>query len=274
MADQTKNAGNIGDIVKHAIVPAMTEEFSLAHPAGWLYVETHAGFYDYPMPDDWKGEQKRAVGVLDKSGRVAELGPYGKVLAMCSTARVYPGSIRVVDEALAGNSSLQGIYGRDVGAKQVASFQGRSSRIHVNQGDGYQIAADLPAGPRLILADPFWDDKDELKRVKHLLDEELSVIVWYPLSKRSEAFRGWHRDSRLCSVELEFAFHDSTNGWAEQDQKGAGMTFQGIPPAAFDRAVDVARILQSIFTGRTVSYEKGDRDVSLELRVFQGPLRP
>jgi 23S rRNA A2030 N6-methylase RlmJ len=259
MADQTKNAGNIGDVIKHAIVPAATEEFSRVHPGGWLYVETHAGFYHYPKPDAWKGEQKRSVGVIEQSGRVAELGPYGRVLA---------------DDASAGDVSLKAIYGRDVGAEQVASFRRRSSRIHVSQDDGYQVGAGLPGVPRLILVDPFWDDKGELKRVRQLLSEEPSVMVWYPLSKRSAAFRSWQRDSRLCSIELEFAFHDSTNGWAEQDQKGAGLTFQGIPPAAFDRAVEVARVLQSIFAGRVVSYEGSDRDVSLELRVFQGRLKP
>jgi len=270
MADQTKNAGNIGDIIKHAIVPAVAEVFGHGHPGGWVYAETHAGFYDYPTSGGWKGEQKRAVGVIEQSGRVAELGPYGRVLANCLTAGVYPGSIRVVDDSLADLPSVIGIYGRDVGDKQVASFQGRSGRVHVDPGDGYQIASVLPAAPRLILADPFWDAPDELNRVQRLLGDEPRVIVWYPLSRRSEAFRVWHRDARLYSVELTYAYHDAANGWAGQDQKGAGLAFQGIPTGGFDRAVDLARILQSIFAGRTVSYSGGDRDVSLELRVFQG----
>lgn len=270
MADQQKNAGNIGDVIKHALVPAVTNVFGRDHPKGWEYVETHAGYYDYPRPCEWKGEQKRAIGVVEQSGRAAELGPYGGVLASCSAAGVYPGSIRVIDDALASDTTLHGIYGWDVGPKQVASFQGQSTRIHVSQRDGYLAAGGLPSKPRLVLADPFWDDKDELKRVRHLLKEEPSVIVWYPLSKRSEAYRSWQRECSLCSIELEFAFHDSRSGWAEQDQKGAGLTFQGISVSAYDRAVDMARVLQSIFAGRIVSYEKSDRDVSLELRVFQG----
>jgi 23S rRNA A2030 N6-methylase RlmJ len=270
MADQTKNAGNIGDVVKHAIVPAAAEVFGHEHPGGWVYAETHAGFYDYLTPGGWKGEQKRAVGVIEQSGRVAELGPYGRVLANCLATGVYPGSIRIVDEAFADLPSLTGIYGRDVGDEQVDSFQGRSSRVHVGRGDGYEIASALPPAPRLILADPFWDDPAELNRVQRLLGGEPSVMVWYPLSRRSEAFRVWHRNARLCSVELAFAFHDAANGWAGQDQKGAGLAFQGIPPAGFDRVVGLARILQSVFAGRTVSYAGGDRDVSLDLRVFQG----
>lgn len=270
MADQTKNAGNIGDVIKHAIVPAVATDFGRGHPGGWVYAESHAGFYDYPTPRRWKGEQKRAVGVIEQSGRMAELGPYGRVLASCLAAGVYPGSIRVVNESSAGLPFLIGIYGRDLGTKQVDSFQGRSRRVHVGSGDGYQIASVLPAAPRLILADPFWDDPKELTRVQRLLNDEPHVMVWYPLSKRSAAFRVWHRHARLCSVELAFAFHDAANGWAGQDQKGAGLAFQGIPQAGFDRAVDLARILQSIFAGRTVSYSVAARDVSLELRVFQG----
>src|SRR4051794_41144808 len=105
MADQRQNAGNIGDIIKHSLLPPLIEGFCSEQQSEWVYSETHAGFYDYPLSllkdgEMWKGERAWSIGLVDRLAKFNQLGAYGRELAKSFEDNVYPGSLRIVDATI------------------------------------------------------------------------------------------------------------------------------------------------------------------------------
>ena len=99
MADQLRNAGNIGDVFQHSLLPVLVAGFDASQSGDWVYCETHAGYYDYPLSllkDDtsWKGERAWSVGVLHRTNSIDLLADYGSQLADGITSGVYPGSLK------------------------------------------------------------------------------------------------------------------------------------------------------------------------------------
>lgn len=256
MADQRRNAGNIGDVVKHAILPHFVLSHGASQESDWAYCETHAGFYDYSLDllkdgASWKGERAWSVGILESSGQLDALGAYGKELQKGLKAGVYPGSIRVV-ASLSDPARPSRILGWDIGEEQVASFAGCSDSIVVKNADGYGSIESLSEKNRLVFCDPFWTAKEETSKVIALVERESAVIVWYPLSQNTESFRKWSELQSHSIVEVRFHnYVGGKNGWAGQDMQGSGMMVKGLPESAIDGAIEVGRRLQAIFDGKT-----------------------
>ncbi len=254
MADQRRNAGNIGDVIKHALLPQLAIGFDSRQTTAWTYCETHAGFYDYPLSllkdgDGWKGERAWSIGVVQQSRCMNELGGYGAELARSLDAGVYPGSIRVIESALPA-SRLDRLVGWDIGAEQVASYASKSARIVVQMGDGYNSVQSLQVDPRLVFCDPFWTEAGEAEKAKALVSRENAAIVWYPLSKNTLSFRGWAAQQPYPSLEIRYrCWTANKNGWAGQDMQGAGLLMKGLPDEAVQEALSISKILKSIFEG-------------------------
>lgn len=265
MADQRKNAGNIGDIVKHAILPELVSCFDKQQKANWVYCETHAGFYDYPLEllrtkeGNWSGERAWGIGLIQPQHHHL-LGLYGNQLAVNLRRDVYPGSICLVD-AIASNNAT--ICGRDKEPGQVASYLGKSKRIEVSNGDGYLITHDMQKTERLVFCDPYWNAKQEAEKVQTLLEKEESVVVWYPLSSYTVPYRKWQQRSAYSFIEVEFIdFKPRKGGWSGQrNMKGAGLTMKGLPPEALILARGIGMVLKDIFAG------KADKGRRFDLRV-------
>ena len=85
MADQRKNAGNIGDVVKHAILPELVSIFDSDQAGEWIYCESHSGFYEYPIDllrnteGDRSGERALGIGLIQQE-HYQRLGLYGREL--------------------------------------------------------------------------------------------------------------------------------------------------------------------------------------------------
>jgi 23S rRNA A2030 N6-methylase RlmJ len=257
MADQRRNAGNIGDVIKHALLPQLALGFDSRQTATWTYCETHAGYYDYPLTllkdgQCWKGERAWSIGVVQRSGRMNELGRYGTELARSFEAGVYPGSMRIIDSALAA-SRLDRLVGWDIGAEQVDSYVSKSARIVVERGDGYNSVTSLQAESRLVFCDPFWTEAAETEKAKSLVSRENAAIVWYPLSANARSFREWAAQQPYPSLEIRYrCWRANKNGWAGQDMQGAGLLIKGLPDEAIQGALSISRVLQSIFEGQRV----------------------
>lgn len=265
MADQRKNAGNIGDVVKHAILPELVSFFDKQQKANWVYCETHAGFYDYPLDllhsktGHWSGERAWGIGLIQPDHH-QRLGLYGNQLGVSFHHRVYPGSICLVDAVASKNAT---ICGRDIGNEQVESYLGISERIKVSNGDGYLITHDMPQTARFVFCDPFWEGKMEAEKVQTLLEKEEAVVVWYPLSTDTVPYRKWQQKTTYSFIEVEFIdYKPRKGGWSGQgDMKGAGLTIKGLPPEALIRAREIGMVLKDIFAGKT------DKGRLFDLRV-------
>lgn len=267
MADQRKNAGNIGDVVKHSILPELVSLFDKHQQGKWIYCETHAGFYEYPLSllrtakGDWSGERAWGIGLI-QSHHYQSLGHYGQQLGVNVPRGFYPGSICLIDAVISKNASIRG---RDIKEEQVASYHGKSHRIDVAEGDGYLMTHEMPNVPRLVFCDPFWKDSQETSKAQLLLESEASIVVWYPLSKETMQYRKWQRNTNYSSVEIEFIdYKPRKGGWSGQgDMKGAGLTIKGLPPGSILRAREVGLALREIFAGQMAKGRKFDLRVTV-----------
>lgn len=266
MADQRKNAGNIGDVVKHSILPELVSLFDQHQQDKWIYCETHSGFYEYPLgllrtvTGDWSGERAWGIGLIEPQ-HYQLLGLYGQKLGIDLPRGFYPGSICLIDAIISTNAT---IVGRDIKKEQVASYQGKSKRIGVAEGDGYQMVQELPSLPRLVFCDPYWKDSQEAKRAQALVDNEESVVVWYPLSTETVQYRKWQQRTTLGFIEIEFIdYKPRKDGWSGQgDMKGAGLTVKGLPSQSILRAWGIGMALRSIFAGQSKKGRKFDLRVT------------
>ncbi|RCS47657.1 23S rRNA (adenine(2030)-N(6))-methyltransferase RlmJ [Bremerella cremea] len=166
---------------------------------------------------------------------------------------LYPGSLKIVDEAILSTKLTQ-ILGWDIGGAQVASYLNKSGRITVEDGDGYSSANAVTHSPKLIFCDPFWSEKAEVTNVQGLLEQEPHVIVWYPISENTEGFRKWLSVETHSFIEVHFRHWKANRlGWAGQDSRGAGLMMKGLNDESFTQAVTLARTLKNIFEGQTHS---------------------
>ena len=179
MADQRKNAGNIGDVVKHSLLPPLVTAYGDSFAGDWTYCETHAGYYDYPLSmlkegGAWKGERAWSVGVLEQSGQLHTLGEYGRELSDSLKEGVYPGSIRLI-ASLSGPARPTRIVGWDIGEPQVKSFSGRDEAVTVALQDGYSSVVTLK-------------DEEEARVLRSILDRR----------RRKPQGSGTHREGIRC----------------------------------------------------------------------------
>lgn len=175
MADQRRHAGNLGDVVKHAIWVDVARAWQARQP-GARWVETHAGFHHYTAAslgaDAWDAGRAPTLGPLsDALAAGTDLGVLGAVLAGWLPHRRYPGSLVAVAEAAPGLA----LRGFDLGADQVASFVG-DDRMEVTRGDGFAGVA----GADVVVCDPFWDDAQTWSQVADLSNRVDALLVWFP----------------------------------------------------------------------------------------------
>jgi 23S rRNA A2030 N6-methylase RlmJ len=264
--------------VKHSLLPPLITSYGDSLAGDWTYCETHAGYYVYPLSmlkngGDWRGERAWSVGVLEQSGQLHTLGEYGRELSGSLKMGVYPGSIRLI-ASLAAPARPTRILGWDIGEAQVESFSGQDSSVTVSLHDGYSSVDFLEEEKRLVFCDPFWTDAAESSKVQALIEKESAVVVWYPLSRSTDAFRAWLGREPHPTIEMRFRHYvPNRNGWAGQDSQGAGMMLKGLPPSAFDAGIEMAKRLENRTHEGKERREKGklivpkNRNISLQVTV-------
>ncbi len=273
MSDQSKNAGNIGDIFKHSVLPELVLLWLRSNPemSDPTYLETHAGSYRYPLhklkkknTDDWRGGRAWSLGVLAKAIQGGGFGVYGDALRSELDSGFYPGSMRLAELAAAYTDRDFSIAGFDLGPEQVESYREASGRGSVVQGDGYEGVDSVPC-PRLIFCDPFWGREtalDDSRKCQELLEDSSPCIVWYPLMGTARAFREWLRDNQIPRAELRFIHYKAPSPWSTRDLKGSGIAYQGLPPElAAETISHVAQRLMGAFKGERQPH--GDRHLDL-----------
>jgi 23S rRNA A2030 N6-methylase RlmJ len=263
MADQRRNAANIGDVIKHALLPEFVLDAATLRPDLPIhYIETHAGFYGYSehllknKEGEWSGERAWSLGaVLEFLKQGGDLGDYGEVLRRATKVCpfMYPGSLKLVAEVL---PETQGtcLAGFDIGCAQVRSFP---PSIDVKRGDGYDRALRVlrstkTARTALIFVDPFWSDEQadcDLHEIIGLANEAAGIVVWYPVSRGCSDWRSRLLKSGFRSLEFRYE-HYKVAPWAGQDLKGAGMAFRGFSNEVKNRLSAQSSRLVAAFAGR------------------------
>lgn len=263
MPDQRRNAANIGDVIKHSLLPELVLDAARHCPDGAVhYVETHAGFYDYSehllrnQQGQWSGERAWSLGiVLDHLRSGGDLGAYGEHLRQMIDVFpfVYPGSLKLVGAILAERKGRH-FAGFDLGDEQVRSFP---ASFNVKSGDGYdgtlEFLRSAAVGEPVVFVDPFWTDEQaarDLHEITRLANQARAIAVWYPLTKQYRDWRSCLLEHGFRALELRY-MHYGVRPWAGQDLRGAGMAFRGFSNAVHDRLCSQSRRLVAAFAGRS-----------------------
>lgn len=195
------HAGNFADAVKHLVLIELLEALK-RKPAPFLYLETHAGRGEYPLPPP--GEQPGSEFDLG-FGRLAHARAGTQpaaLVAYVDTVRrltdaakspIYPGSPRIATSLLRpGDRAV--LYERQPDeAAALRKVLDRRPGVTVHHGDGYAgLRAHLPPPERrgLVLIDPAYEAQEgEFDAILDALRDSLQrwasgvYAIWYPIKR-------------------------------------------------------------------------------------------
>ena len=196
------HAGNIGDVLKHAVLTLALEELH-RKPASIFLLDTHAGLGLYDLASfeaEKTGEWQSGIGALlnaDAPEAAAYLAIVG-ALNPDGALRTYPGSPAIA-AALArpGDRAILCELHPDDAAILRRWAKGRPG-ISVHERDGYEaLGAFLPPPEArgLILVDPPYEAPDEYQRLAdavvagHRKWPAGRWLIWHPVKDRAPVWR-------------------------------------------------------------------------------------
>jgi 23S rRNA (adenine2030-N6)-methyltransferase len=263
------HAGNFADVMKHVVLVQLLRALQ-RKPAGFLYLDTHAGRGRYDLAAAATGdslarqpEWPQGIGrlwthtdlpiaVTDYLALVRDCDQRGGNLA--AGPRYYPGSPWIVRGVLRAQDRMALCEKHPAECAALRDEfppprrAGDAFRVSVHEMDGYvALRAMLPPPERraLVLIDPPFEAADEFAQVARALGDGLRrfpagvFALWYPLTERArvEEFFGAVRALRpppTLAVELTIAGEH-----AAMKMKGCGLLVLN-PPWQFDRAIEPA----------------------------------
>jgi 23S rRNA (adenine2030-N6)-methyltransferase len=201
------HAGNIADVVKHAILARILTHLA-EKSAAYRVIDTHAGagLYDlHAAPAERTGEWRGGIGRLlqvDADGTVAAdvralLAPYLAAVAASNSPgelRRYPGSPLIALSLMRPDDRLVACELERGAAAALTANLRRDPRARAVAIDGWlALNAYLPPPERrgLVVIDPPFEDKEEFARLGEALVAALrkwatgTYLVWYPIKERA-----------------------------------------------------------------------------------------
>ncbi len=220
------HAGNAADVLKHLVLTAILRHLG-RKPAGFCYLETHAGRGLYDLASDAaqrSGEHLEGIGRLwDVPGLPPEAADYVDQVRAANPAgdgpprlRYYPGSPSIAHHLLRPQDRMILCELHPEEHRALRRELGGDRRVAIHRMDGYQaIRAFLPPKERrgLCLIDPPYERPDELDAALAAIREANErfpggiIAAWYPI-KAAAPVRAFQaalisaRVPRVLAVEL------------------------------------------------------------------------
>jgi 23S rRNA (adenine2030-N6)-methyltransferase len=204
------HAGNFADAVKHLVLIELLDALK-RKPAPFLYLETHAGRGEYPLPPPEVrpgSEFDLGFGRLLRAGTAqpASLVRYMDTVRQLSEGArspIYPGSPLIAASLLRpGDRAVFHERQGDEAAALRKLFNGRKG-VSVHHGDGYAgLRSHLPPAERrgLVFIDPAYEEQErEFDTIRDALRDSLQrwatgvYAIWYPI-KRLAPVRRFHEE--------------------------------------------------------------------------------
>jgi 23S rRNA (adenine2030-N6)-methyltransferase len=198
------HAGNFADLVKHAVLLQLLQRLATAGPLS--VIDTHAGrgLYDLAGIEAKKSGEAEAgvVRLMAERTTPAVFAPLVAAVRRLNgqgPVRRYPGSPVLIADALRpGDDYLACELRADEHGALKSLMKGRAG-VRTLCADGYDLAAQPPAGRVLIVIDPPFEKPDDYSRIVETLDmamrrnDQTQALVWLPL-KDLETFDAFLRD--------------------------------------------------------------------------------
>jgi 23S rRNA (adenine2030-N6)-methyltransferase len=222
------HAGNISDVVKHAVLTLLIARLRDKSSDGFCVIDTHAGMgrYDLNEPRALKtNEAQDGILKLMAAPRIPGLDDYYDILKRLNpdaeTLRYYPGSPLITSMMMRPQDRLEACeWHKDDYHELRRLFEG-NAQVHVHHRDGYKaLKGFLPPKEKrgLALIDPPYEQPNEFMRIVEAIDAykrwpQGQYIIWYPIKERPALWR-FHDvltatgiPKQLCA---EFIYQDET----------------------------------------------------------------
>ena len=211
------HAGNHADVLKH-FVQIQLHEYMNQKDTAYTYIDTHSGAGVYALDGGYaakNAEYETGIGPLwERKDMPKQLAAYVnlvKGLNPSGKMRYYPGSPYCADKLMREQDRLRLFELHPADSKILAdNFRkvaehaaeqgerpaGRGKRVLIERGDGFQALKTLlppPSRRALVLIDPPYEDKQDYRKVRDMLEESLlrfptgTYAVWYPVLQRMES---------------------------------------------------------------------------------------
>ena len=206
------HAGNHVDVLKHLVLTQLLD-YMVQKDGAVMFVDTHAGggiyALDGPQASRNAEYQSGISRLWDRKDMPATLARYVDLVRTFNDGdklRFYPGSPFIAEKLLRPQDRLR-LFELHVNEVKIladnmrkleaqAAAGGRGKRVMIERQDGFTgLKALLPPPSRrgLILIDPSYEDKNDYRRVKEMLDDALgrfptgTYAIWYPILQRMES---------------------------------------------------------------------------------------
>lgn len=200
------HAGSHADVLKHSILVELVQYLRQKDKPFW-YFDTHAGAGLYALDSEWAtktGEFESGIKRLwDRTDLPPMLADYLEQIRAFNDEALeyYPGSPWIALQMLGERDRLR-LFEWHTSEVEVLHDNLRkrprseARRTMIYHADGFVgLKALLPPPTRrgLVLIDPSYEDKNDYRRVMHVVQEGLErfatgcYAVWYPVIQRREA---------------------------------------------------------------------------------------
>jgi len=202
--DHSKKIGNQGDVVKHAVLAAVLTHLSaqLDDKKVFSYVESHAAYPEYTLPDDQNAGWRSGIGTLanacgidewpnelrlyrnvcfGENIRLAELGQRG-VDQITRKHDRYPGSSGIAFRILRSRAFRFELYDIDPSACHALSlFFPMWNRVAIRREDGIAALSQLESASLVVIDPPDLNNRENLlDAVRQLAERNITFIIWTP----------------------------------------------------------------------------------------------
>jgi 23S rRNA (adenine2030-N6)-methyltransferase len=273
------HAGNISDIVKHAVLVLAINHLR-GKDAAFGLLDTHAGIGLYDLWDERAqktGEAQNGIYRLLQAAPLPELADYYRILAALNPGwhaaqpetlaqfHFYPGSPMIAKHMLRAQDRLMLCekHGEDIHELR-RQFRG-DKQVQIHHRDGYEaLRAFLPLPEKrgLALIDPPYEDAGEFAHLATAIIEthkrwpQGMLLVWYPVKERPSIWR-FHESLAAAALpkllSAEFMFGEETR--ADRLQ-GCGLILVN-PPWKMDDG------LRQLFPALQKALQTGRRDMNV-----------
>ena len=235
------HAGNHADVLKHLVLCEVLGYMN-AKPAGWRYVDTHAGAGGYSLEGEQAGKKRefeQGVARLAPLAAAADAPPLVRTYVDLvrrfnggGALRQYPGSPAIAHMLKRPQDQLRLFELHPTDARILASWIGDEPGVQVRAGDGFEaLKSVLPPPTRrgVVLIDPPYEIKTDYARVLGALREALErfaeavVIVWLPQLQLVEAARLPKRLKATADAQAKKGWLHARLTVAQADARGFGM---------------------------------------------------
>jgi 23S rRNA A2030 N6-methylase RlmJ len=255
--NHSKNIGNEGDVVKHALLARVVDHLASTgsdSEGPFIYVECHAGRPEYVLAEN--GSWKKGVVEFSKNRERAQIPALQVYSEVCigdglSVGSIYPGSAGLVFRILLkrNRTFLFILHETEpLAHAELVRYFYPWSQVSIYSTDGLAGISDLPKASLVLIDPPNLNQPQEIvNALNNLKGRRIEYVCWTPRS--AGRFKdGWREADTSASFYSKTSSHKRIRvrwgEWNLQGTRGCQITVsEGLSKLAEETILEICRIM-------------------------------